>query len=207
MKKIGIISFNAPIILTITLMSLVILLLSILTGGAVGQFFSIFFTRWSDPVMYLRLFTHVLVHQDLSHFTGNFLYILAVGPPVEEKYGSLPLAIMVAATALVTGLVNIVFFKNVMLMGASGVVFMLILLASFTNIREGRLPLTVLLVAMLFIGNEILTGLMVSDNISRISHVVGGLCGAGFGLFFHGGTILGRKTIPPRDENPDDLLL
>lgn len=83
--------------------------------------------------MYLRMFTHVIAHQDLAHFTGNFLLILAVGPIIEEKYGSKTLLTMICITAVITGLVNVIFFRNIMLTGVSGLVFMLILLASFTK--------------------------------------------------------------------------
>ena len=188
MKKkfsIGIIDLNAPVILGITFVSLAILLLGYLTGGATSRFLAVRYTSWLDPMMYLRLFSHVLVHADFSHYIGNILLILVVGPMVEEKYGSQKLLVMFAVTALVTGRINVLFFRNVMLMGASGLVFMLILLASFTNLREGKIPLTVLLVAVLYIGNEIWSGITVQDNISRISHIAGGLCGAGFGFFFH----------------------
>jgi membrane associated rhomboid family serine protease len=137
--------------------------------------------------MYVRLFTHVLPHQGLPHFTGNFLLILAVGPLVEEKYGSRPLAKMMLITAGVTGLVNVVFFPGIMLLGASGLAFMLILLASFANMRAGRLPLTFLLVALLYVGNEIVAGLFANDNISQLSHIIGGFCGSAFG-FAHGNT-------------------
>ena len=104
---------------------------------------------------------------------------------IEEKYGNGKLISMIVFTAIVTGLINIVFFPNIILVGASGVVFMLITLASFTNIRDGRLPLTVLLVGILFIGNEIIRGLFVSDDVSQLSHIIGGLCGAGFGYILH----------------------
>ena len=182
------IDFNSPVILSMAAVSLVLLLLNIVTAGSINRLFAIRYTSWADPIMYLRLFTHVFVHASFAHYTGNFLLILAVGPMVEEKYGSQNLAVMIALTALLTGLVNVIFFKNIMLLGASGVVFMLILLASFTNIREGRIPLTVILVGVLYIGNEIITGITVTDNISQITHIAGGLCGAGFG------TILGKRS-------------
>jgi membrane associated rhomboid family serine protease len=66
---------------------------------------------------------------------------------------------------------------------------MMILLASFTNIRQGRLPITVPLVAVLYLGNEILTGIFTVDNISQLSHIIGGLCGAIAGGLFHSRTI------------------
>lgn len=186
------IDFNSPVVLGMTFISLALLIGNTLTGHLVNRLLAVYYTSWQDPFQYLRLFTHVLVHQDLSHFCGNFLLTLAVGPLVEEKYGSGKLTLMIAVTALVTGLINVLFFKGTALLGASGIVFMLILLASFTNIREGRLPLTVLLVAALHIGNEVVSGLASDDNISRISHIAGGLCGAGFGLGHHGKTMLRR---------------
>jgi len=142
-------------------------------------------TSLLDPMQYVRLFTHVLVHADIGHYVGNFMMILAIGPMVEEKYGSGRLVLITVITAFVTGLVKIIFFPGTVLVGASGIVFMLILMASFTNIRQGRLPITVLLVAVLYIGNEVLLGLFTIDNVSRISHIIGGLCGAVFGVVFH----------------------
>jgi hypothetical protein len=71
-------------------------------------------------------------------------------------------------------------------MGASGVVFMLILLVSFTNVRGGEIPITFILVALLFIGKELLSGLE-ANNISETAHIIGGVCGSIFG--FRGGTV------------------
>jgi membrane associated rhomboid family serine protease len=117
------------------------------------------------------------------------MMILAIGPMVEEKYGSRNLVWFIAITTFITGLANILLFPAVATVGASGIVFMLILLASFTNIRQGRLPITVPLVAVLYLGNEILTGIFTVDNISQLSHIIGGLCGAVAGGLFHSRTI------------------
>jgi len=188
MKKGGIaayISFNSPVILGLTFLSLGVLLVNYITKGFLNLVLAIRYTSFLDPLMYIRLFTHVIAHQDLSHFTGNFLLILAVGPMIEEKYGGKNLLIMIGITSAITGLVNVIFFRNVMLIGASGLVFMLILLASFTNISSRRIPFTFLLVGTLYIGNEIISGISTSDNISQISHIIGGLCGAAFGFFMH----------------------
>ena len=65
-----------------------------------------------------------------------------------------------------------------MLLGASGVVFAFIILSSFTSFREGEIPLTFILVGVFFIGQQIFEGLMVQDNISNLSHVVGGIIGS-----------------------------
>jgi len=186
MKRRGFfIDINAPFILGMGALSLLILLIDILTRIPIINTFAAYRTGLADPMQYIRLFTHVVVHADISHYVANFMMILAIGPMVEEKYSSRSLAIMTVITAFITGLVIVLFFPGTAVVGASGIVFMMILLASFTNLRQGKLPITVPLVAVLYIGNEIILGLFTVSNISRISHIVGGLCGACFGYFFH----------------------
>lgn len=186
-KKLGIkrIDVNSPVILGLTLVCFLILVLNFFTGGWVNSLLKVYYISWLSPQQYIRLFTHVLAHGNLSHFVNNFLLILAIGPMVEEKYGSRNLLIMFAITAVATGLVETILFPRIALIGASGLVFMLILLASFANIKEGRLPLTVLLVGALYIGNEVINGLIREDNISQLAHIVGGLCGAAFGIILN----------------------
>ncbi|MCL2201096.1 MAG: rhomboid family intramembrane serine protease [Oscillospiraceae bacterium] len=179
------IDINAPFILGMGALSLIILVIGMATPLNMVNLFGAYRTAFSDPMQYVRLFTHILVHANLSHFAGNFMMILAIGPMVEEKYGFRALLLITVITAFVTGLINVVFWPGRAVVGASGIVFMLILLASFTNIRQGRLPITVPLVAILYIGNEILQGLFTEDNISQLSHIIGGICGAVFGLVFH----------------------
>ena len=42
--------------------------------------------------------------------------------------------------------------------------------------------MTMLLVVALYLGNEVVDGLSESDNISQMTHIVGGLCGIVFGF-------------------------
>jgi membrane associated rhomboid family serine protease len=88
---------------------------------------------------------------------------------------------MILITALITGILNVLLF-NTALMGASGVVFMMILLSSFTNFSKGEIPLTFILVLVLYLGGELVNSLK-SDNISNFAHIVGGFCGSLFGFF------------------------
>lgn len=103
---------------------------------------------------------------------------------LEEKYGSKTLVEVVVITAVVTAIANYIFFPNVALCGASGVVFAFILMSSFTSFKEGEIPLTFVLVAAFFIGHEIVDGIFVVDNISNLAHIVGGVVGGliGYGL-------------------------
>ena len=184
-KRTFAIDLNAPVILWLTIIALTVLIIDLITPINMIMLFGARRTSFFDPMQYVRLFTHVLVHSGISHYVGNFMMILAIGPMIEEKYGDSRLLLFIIITAFVTGLVNVVFFPGTVTVGASGIVFMLILLASFTNIKQGRLPITVLLVAVLYLGREVMQGLFTIDNISQISHIIGGLCGAVIGLVVH----------------------
>lgn len=176
------IHYNSPVILTYTFLSLGVLVLGELTDMASTRLlFSVYRSSMLDPLFYVRLFGHVLGHANWEHFFSNFVIILLVGPMLETKYGSKNMVIMIAVTALVTGILNIVLF-NTALLGASGIVYMLIILSSFANIREGSIPLTLLLVVAVYIGREVITGLAQRDNISQLTHIAGGLCGIFFGF-------------------------
>ena len=182
MKKI-VIRFNAPVILTFALLSLLALLLGNWTNGAAThQYFSVYRSSLSDPLTYVRFIGHVLGHADYEHYMGNMLLLLLVGPGLEEKYGSGTMVWMILVTALVTGLVHFVFFPGSALLGARGVVFMMIELSSFTAMRRGEIPVTLILVVIFYLGGEIMDGLFKKDNISQITHIVGGLCGLIFGF-------------------------
>ncbi|MCB0311732.1 MAG: rhomboid family intramembrane serine protease, partial [Calditrichaeota bacterium] len=87
-------------------------------------------------------------------------------------------------TALVTGLLNTFFFPS-FLLGASGIVFMMIILGSFTNVKRGGIPLTFILVLILFLGQEIYNAFE-ENSISEFAHVVGGVCGSIFGFVQNG---------------------
>ncbi len=78
MKKI-VIRFNAPVILTFALLSLLALLLGNWTDGAATyQYFSVYRSSLSDPLTYVRFFGHVLGHADYEHYMGKMLLILLV---------------------------------------------------------------------------------------------------------------------------------
>ena len=66
-------------------------------------------------------------------------------------------------------------------MGASGIVFMFILLVSFTNSKSGEVPITFILIAILFIGKEVMQSLQ-NDQISQFAHIIGGVLGSFFGF-------------------------
>lgn len=172
------IKYNAPVVLTFALISGLVLGLNYLTGGKSNQLLFITYRgSWTDPLNYVRLFTHVLGHANLEHYMSNMMLFLVLGPMLEEKYGSKDLLIVIVVTSLVTGIVNMIIGKNGLL-GASGVVFAFIIMASMTSFQSGQIPLTLILVFCLYVGQEIASGLFSQDNISQMAHIAGGITGA-----------------------------
>jgi membrane associated rhomboid family serine protease len=179
------IKYNAPTVLTFALFCAAILLLSrSLLPGLIEHWFMVPGRGSFSPYSFrnwVSIFTHIAGHANWSHLINNFSLILLVGPMLEESHGSLSLLLMIVITALVTGILNVLFFRSY-LMGASGVVFMMILLASFTNFSHGEIPLTFILVLILYLGAQLVSSLG-ADNISQFAHIVGGFCGSLFGFF------------------------
>jgi hypothetical protein len=91
---------------------------------------------------------------------------------------------MILVTAISTAWLNAFLFST-SLMGGSGIAFMLILLSSFSNISAREIPLTFIIIAVLFTGSEV-ASILKPDRISQFSHLAGGLIGAGYGFLRSG---------------------
>jgi membrane associated rhomboid family serine protease len=174
------IKFNAPITLLFAISCTLIFFLDKSTLGSLMPMFTAHPILDGNPLTYLTLVSHCLGHASMDHLLGNLTFILLLGPIIEEKYGSQRLLMMILVTALITGLVNFFLFKMALL-GASGIVFMMILLVSFTNVKAGQIPVTFILVALLFVGKEVIKSAEV-NNIAESAHIIGGICGAFFGF-------------------------
>lgn len=148
--------------------------------------FSVYRSSPFQPLFYVRLFGHVFGHADWSHFCGNMITLLLIGPLLEEKYGTLFISMLIAVTALVTGLVNILFFPTGLL-GASGIVFAMIMLSSIASFKGDGIPLTFIIVAVFYFGSQIYEGIFVKDQVSHLTHILGGLIGCGFGFLMKPG--------------------
>ena len=184
------ISYNAPVSLTFALLSLVALAANYFIppdNWANIHLFSVYRCSLADPLAWFRFFGHVLGHSGYAHYIGNILLILVLGPNLEDRFGSWNVLFAILLTALVSGLVQFIFFPGAALLGASGIVFMMILLSSFGGVRNGTIPVTLILVAVIYLGGELWDAIFVDDNISQLTHIIGGLCGTALGF------VLSRK--------------
>lgn len=179
------VELSSPITLGFAALSLLALVLGALTGGASTlALFSVYRSSPSNHLFYLRLFLHPLGHASFAHFTGNMALLLVLGPMVEKQYGARRLVLMMLLTALITSLAHLLLSPGTMALGASGLVFMLILLSAASGGTGGKIPLTLLLVAIIYLGQELAGGLLKTDSVSQLAHLIGGLCGMAFGLIY-----------------------
>ena len=179
------ISFNSPVILGFVGICFIVMLINMATDGRSNDLlFVTYHSSLRDPLTYVRFFTYIFGHDGWTHFIGNMGYILLLGPLLEEKYGFVRILQIIAITAVVTSLINYIFFWNVALCGASGICFAFILRSSFTSLNEREIPLTFLLVAAIYLGQQIYEGITAHDNVSNLGHIIGGVIGAvvGFAL-------------------------
>ena len=181
MKKLKV-TFNAPVTLMFVMICFAALILNAATGGwANNHLFSVYRSSLFSPLTYVRFFGHVIGHASFDHFLGNMMTLLIIAPLLEEKYGSGNILFVILTTAFTTGILSFILFPRVQLLGASGVVFAFILLSSITSVKEGEIPLTFILVAVIYLGQQVYDGIFVDDNVSNFGHILGGICGSVIG--------------------------
>ncbi|MBQ8013246.1 MAG: rhomboid family intramembrane serine protease [Treponema sp.] len=189
MKKKLKVTYNAPVTLTFVIFCVVILLMNVFLLGkhlipaiftAPGRIGTPGGFNYKSALDYFRLFFHIFGHTDWNHLLGNSAFLLLLGPLMEERYGSKMVALMFVVTAFVTGVINVCLIPHPLL-GASGLVFMLIILASITTLDKNVIPLSFIFVVAIYLGRELINAPK-AENISTVAHIAGGLCGSMFGF-------------------------
>ena len=177
-KKLRIV-FNAPVTLVFVALCLIVRVIDSRTDLLASRTCcSLYFTSFRDPLLYLRCFTYVLGHGNWTHLFGNML----LGPMVEEHYGRWNTVLVILITAAVTAVLGLAFAPSAIILGASGVVSAFLLIASLTLREDRTVPVTFILLALLYFGTEIYDAVTVKDNVFQLGHVGGGVIGAALGF-------------------------
>ena len=176
-------SYNSKVILSFFFICLVLLIIDYLTMHKLSDFLALKKGSIFNPLTYLRMVTNSFVSKDWNHFRSNFVYILLLGPMLEEKYGSIAILKIMLLTSVISSIVILLFSKRGAL-GASDITFMMIVLSSIVNIQGGKIPITLVLIVLFYVVDEIIKELLhINDNISHLSHLVGAACGFIFGFY------------------------
>ena len=177
--------YNAPVTLTIALLSLLALALNELTDGWTTQnLFCFYKSALTDYLTYPRAVLHILGNTSLTECTANIIILLVVGPAAEERFGSAKVLFAVLATAIAAALIMWFLFPTSAIMGASGVLFMMMVLASFASMRGGAIPITLILVLILFLGSEVVQAVTGDAGLQELTHIAGGAVGMVLGFAF-----------------------
>lgn len=177
--------YNAPVTFSFALICVLVMLLDqYVFPGFVGAYLSAPGGDFNagQPAHYFAILLYVFGHESWTHLWNNFLFLLLLGPILEEKYTPKPLMMMMFSTALVTGIFNIL-MKQPPLVGASSLVFMMIMLVSFARTKAGDIPVSFILIFVLFLLAELTRGAQNSNPaVSNLAHILGGVCGTIFGF-------------------------
>eukprot|EP00947_MAST-08B_sp_MAST-8B-sp1_P001232 g1232.t1 len=198
---VGAIIVDSPLTLLFAATCFLVHLVNVLGGGD-GSFSRTFFavTPWwgfsfVNPLSYWRLVSHVLGHGSWGHLHGNMVNTLLVGPSCERDYGAYNLLKIMLWTALASALAHMLFgSRNALQLGASGIVFMLILLNSLVEAKSGRIPLTFLCQVALWCTNEFIAQFGAADGVSHIAHLSGAVVGTVAGYQLHGERVQKQVT-------------
>ena len=179
--------YDSPVMLTFAFITLIIFVLDtfalkgklkevwLVTPTAAGGQFPFAF---SDFRSIIRLFIHVFGYDQSSVLVCNLIFILLLGPQMEDRYGSVIIGIMIFVSALFSGVLNACFCTNAV-SGSEPVVFMLILLWTMMQLSRSNISASAIAVIALFI-----TMLVFQKNPNGVVGVVivaaGGLCGSLF---------------------------
>lgn len=189
-------NYDFPLTVTFALLSVFVFVLDLLAFK--GRLFSVFICHGSkaadvafnfkSPVDYAGLIFHAFVNRDLNMLFTNLLVIILLGQTLEERYGSVMLALMMCISVLVSGVLTAC-ISTVPLVGAGSLIFMMAVLVSLTELTKKKIPVSCLLVFILFLclsfyrtsggykGIELL-----QKNVGVLVELIGGLCGSIFGF-------------------------
>lgn len=81
---------------------------------------------------------------------------------------------------------------NAVQLGASGIVFMLILLNSLVEAKLGRIPLTFVCQVVIWCYKEVYAHLFAHDGVSHLAHLSGAFVGTVAGYYMHEQNVMDR---------------
>ncbi|MBP5794031.1 MAG: rhomboid family intramembrane serine protease [Spirochaetaceae bacterium] len=183
-------SFDSPLVIIFAVISIFIMVLNSIAesrsaSGLLGFFsaptsFRVAETAFNfrNPVHYLRLFFHIFGQRKWINLVRDLSFILLLGPQLEKLYGTKMLLLMFSVCAFTSGVLGICFLQQP-LCGASCIAFMMILLTVYMSIKKQVVPVSSVLLLLLYIGQGISNA---GGGNTEIIHLIGGICGSLFGM-------------------------
>ena len=150
---------------------------------------------------YWQFLTYMFVHGSVSHFLFNMLSLYIFGTAVERRIGSREFTLYYLLCGTLCGVASYAMYylanTNVVLLGASGAIYALLILFSALYPRAviyvfGIIPVQAPLLIIMYFVIELAGGLFSYDGVAHMTHLFGLL----FGLIY----MLVRMRINPLRE-------
>jgi len=199
---------EAPVVISFCLACVLIHLASSTVLPGLNHFLAVRDTfQWNSLWQYPRLLTHILAHDHgLAHIKGNMTHLLLVGPSCEHVYGSAAMLRIFGLVGLASAVAHIIVGgRNTHQLGASGIVFSTILLNSLVAAQVGKIPISFVLTAGLWVSDEVFKFLFGRDGVSHHAHLTGAVVGTLAGYYLHGAGDRTRKELVRQQEQAAKL--
>lgn len=138
---------------------------------------------------YARLVIYPFCSVNATSFFFNIAFVLLLGPVLEERYGSLMLALMIFITSLVGGVITAC-VSTFGISGCGGIVFMMIILSVLSVFIKKQLPVSWIFIFILYLAFSLAVGKknssfvsFMNENIPVFIQLASGICGSLFGFF------------------------
>lgn len=180
-------SYDAPVSQTFVIITVAIFLLDLLvfklklntsyliapTSAAGNLPFSL-----KEPLSWVRLLFYIFGGTDKALLFTNLLFVILIGPTMEERYGSIIIGLMFFVSAMFTGVLNVCACKFG-ISGCSSVVFMLLILNALMFFTKKTVSATSITMILLFVCREFF--IQNPNGIAgTLITLAGGLCGSLF---------------------------
>ena len=147
---------------------------------------------------YWQFFTYMFMHGGIWHLLFNMLALFMFGSPVERKIGTREFVLFYLLVGTLSGIASYLFFyftgQNIMLLGASGAVYGVMLLFSvfFPNagvLLFGVIPMRASTLVLLYFCIEFFGSIFSTGSVAHATHL--------FGLLFALLYVMIRMRIKP----------
>ncbi len=147
---------------------------------------------------YWQFFTYMFMHSGIWHLLFNMLALFMFGSPVERKIGTREFVLFYLLVGTLSGIASYLFFyftgQNIMLLGASGAVYGVMLLFSvfFPNagvLLFGVIPMRASTLVLLYFCIEFFGSIFSTGSVAHATHL--------FGLLFALLYVMIRMRIKP----------
>ncbi|MDQ7822391.1 MAG: rhomboid family intramembrane serine protease [Candidatus Eremiobacteraeota bacterium] len=130
-----------------------------------------------------RLVTSIFLHVDIMHFLLNSYCLIIICPPIEKILGSFKFFVLYMLSGLAGNALSFFLLPTLPSAGASGALFGVLGAYFGLNVRQKIFESAYISQLMIWLGINVVIGIMPGSNINMWAHIGGFACGFIFSSF------------------------